>query len=174
MIIEPEVPTSKEMDAESCLNNCEDRLSKESITCLGKVRDCSCEEKIEVSDSDSDSSSTDYDTDSDLEVDESDEDFIVEDGITYMFVSRCSMTRHYILDENEDKNWFPKTKVYEELEDFLNLKHHIIGKENCTQRRSDLKVILEGMKRGMKDQVINDEFLNLAFMMFYETIDCQE
>ena len=176
IIIEPEVPTySKETVAESCLKDFEDRLLKASITRLRKARDCSCEEKIEVSDSDSDSGSTDYDTDSDLEVDESDEDFIVEDGITYMFVARCSMTRQYILmDENEDENWFPKTKVYEELEAFLNCKHHIIGKGNCTQRRSDLKIILEGIKRGMKDQVINDEFLNLAFMMFYETIDCQE
>ena len=174
MIIEPEVPTGNEIDAESCRNNCEDRLSKESITWFGKARDCSCEEKIEVSDSDSDSSSTDYDTDSDFEIDGS-EDFIVEDGITYMFVARCSMTRQYILiDENEDENWFPKTKVYEELEVFLNCKHHIIGKVNCTKQRLDLKVILEGIKRGMKDQVINNEFLNLAFMMFYKTIDCQE
>ena len=176
MIIEPEAPTdSKEMMADSCLNDFEDRLSEESIPGLGKVRDCSSEEKIEVSDSDSDSDSIDYDTDSDLEVDQSDEDFIVEDGITYMFVARCSMTRQYILlDENEDENWFPKTKVYEELEAFLNCKHHIIGKGNSTQQRSDLKIILDGIRKGMKDQVINDEFLNLAFMMFYETIDCQE
>ena len=83
------------------------------------------------------------------------------------------MTRQYILmDEKEDKNWFPKTKVYEELEAFLNCKHQIIGKENCTQWRSDLKTILEGIKKGMKDQIINNEFLNLAFMMLYETMDC--
>lgn len=165
----------QEVVEESSLNEYKDGLSEESVSGSRKVRDVPSEEKIELSDSDRDSSSIDTNTGDQSEVDQIDEDFIVEDGIQYMFVARCSMTRQYILmDEKEDENWFPKTKVYEELEAFLYSEHDIIGKGNCTQRQSDLTTILEGIKKGMKDQIINDEFLNLAFMMLYETIDCQD
>merc|ERR1712157_623513 len=151
-------------------------LTNESVTCVKKEREMPYEEKIDSSDLDSIRGSKYSDTDSEQsEVGQINEDFVVEDGITYMFVARCSMTRQYILlDEQEDENWFPKKKVYEELTAFLNCEHQIIEKGNSTQRQSNLKTILEGIKKGMKDQVINDEFLNLAFMMLYETIDCQD
>ena len=32
-------------------------------------------------------------------------------------------------------------------------------------------IIIEGIKKGIADEVINNEFLNYAFMHFYETLE---
>jgi len=158
---------------ETVLNEHETRLSYESDTCFSKFRDGLREEMSDCNDSGIESIISDFDVVSDQsEVDKSLEDFIDEDGIIYMFVSGSSMTCQYILlEEEEDENWFPKTKVYEEVGTFLNCQHQIVGGKNCAQRKSDLNTSLEGLKKGMADNVINDEFLNFAFMNLYETIE---
>ena len=99
-------------------------------------------------------------------------DFTDDDGIKYMFISGTSMTRHYILlSEDEDENWFPKKKVYDEFRKFVNCQHKIHGRSNCAERRADLNTILDEFKKGVKEKDINDDFLNGAFMMIYETIE---
>jgi len=117
----------------------------------------------------SNSSESDASDQSEVCKSQEDLDFIEEDGIIFMFVSGCSMTRQYILlEEEEDKNWFPKTQVYEAVDKFINQPHQIVGVKQDAQRRSKLNIILEGLRRGMVDNVITDEFLNFAFMSFYE------
>ena len=164
-----------EKDCATVLNEHDIEVSDESVTSVSKVSDYICKEMSNVSSSDIERYSNDVDRFSNqFEVDKNHEDldFMEEDGIIYMFVLGSSMTCQYILkEEDEDEDWFPKMKVYEEVGKFINSQPQILGVKNCAQQRLDLNIILEGLRKGMVDKVINDEFLNFTFMKLYKTIE---
>ena len=161
----------QEVAGVTVLNSNTIQMSGEIATCFTKVSDDSSKE-MNDSGSDNASISSEVELVSYAVEVEKYHNFSKEDGIMYMLVSDSSMTRQYILrEEDEDENWFPKKKVYDEILTFVNRQHQILGRKNCAQRRLNLNRIIEGLKKGMADEVINDKFLNYAFMHFYETIE---
>lgn len=89
-----------------------------------------------------------------------------------MYVSGISGARLYILmQEEEDENLFPKTKVYHKVKEFLNCQNQIYENSNCAQQRSEVYIVFEGLRRRLKVNSINYEFLSLAFMFSYKIIE---
>jgi len=94
----------------------------------------------------------------------------VDDGIEYMSVAEGSMTRQYLFQqENGDESWFPMTEVVDEILRFVKYQSTRQEKYKCAKRRAKLKDILDELEFGVKNKRVKSEFLNDAFMRFYET-----
>lgn len=96
-----------------------------------------------------------------------------DDEVVYMLVGKDSMTREYILlNEDEEESWFTKKEVTNAVREFLACDHQIHGKTNCEKRRLALSELLNKLEKGVQDENVKSNFLNDAFSRYYEITGC--
>ena len=130
---------------------------------------------VEQEESDSDGSSEEvFDNDSDNNSNYSltgsiDTVFIDDDGAEYILIPSASMTREYILlNEDEDEGWFLRSKVTNEVKKFVAGKHTIKGKSNCKERNFRLNKVLKQLNTGVENTKFKTAFLDEGFMWYYD------